>query len=326
MAKAGFWLRGAKGKFAGAVMQGSGVGTIQRENVTPSNPQTENQVAQRAKFKLMSQIAAVLAPVIVIPKEDGVSPRNQFVKNNFGYVAYSGGQALVTYENLQLTNSTRGLPGITATRAENKINLSLSEPKAGINRVVYALYTKTEENHLDYLDSIVVNTAGDQNVYPAELPDRAGDIVVYAYGVIDSNAGVTNKYGNLQAETAKDFASLLVNKQMSSSDFIFTRTRGTTLFSGETEVTPPTPSTDTARLFLTAVGPGTVNGAGTFPIGETVTILAVPNTGATFDGWFTHGQNGENLVSNDAEYSFQISGLTELYAHFLSPSGSGVDD
>lgn len=48
MAKTGFWLRGASGKFAGAALQrGSNGETIIREIVAPSNPKTQAQMIQR---------------------------------------------------------------------------------------------------------------------------------------------------------------------------------------------------------------------------------------------------------------------------------------
>lgn len=49
MAKTGFWLRGTRGKFAGASF-GRGVngGTVMREIVTPRNPRTNKQLYQRA--------------------------------------------------------------------------------------------------------------------------------------------------------------------------------------------------------------------------------------------------------------------------------------
>lgn len=50
MAKSGFWLRGAKGKLAGTVLYQSGGSTVQREIVTPKNPQSDNQMRQRATF------------------------------------------------------------------------------------------------------------------------------------------------------------------------------------------------------------------------------------------------------------------------------------
>lgn len=51
MAKTGFWLRGARGKFAGAVLaKGTDGQTIQRELVKPTNPKTAGQMAQRMIF------------------------------------------------------------------------------------------------------------------------------------------------------------------------------------------------------------------------------------------------------------------------------------
>lgn len=48
MAKAGFWLRGARGKLAGASAQKGQNGTVLREIVKPRNPKTEKQIYQRA--------------------------------------------------------------------------------------------------------------------------------------------------------------------------------------------------------------------------------------------------------------------------------------
>lgn len=50
MAKTGFWLRGAKGKLAGTTIYKGKTGTIQREIVSPSNPQSEGQMTQRSRF------------------------------------------------------------------------------------------------------------------------------------------------------------------------------------------------------------------------------------------------------------------------------------
>ena len=49
MAKAGFWLRGARGKLAGtSIGRGANGQTIMREIVTPRNPKTNPQMLQRA--------------------------------------------------------------------------------------------------------------------------------------------------------------------------------------------------------------------------------------------------------------------------------------
>lgn len=47
MSKVGFWLRGSKGKLAGATMYQQNGETVMREIVTPSNPKTTAQLVQR---------------------------------------------------------------------------------------------------------------------------------------------------------------------------------------------------------------------------------------------------------------------------------------
>ena len=45
--KTGFWLKGGKGKLAGATVYQQNGETLMREVVTPTNPKTEKQIIQR---------------------------------------------------------------------------------------------------------------------------------------------------------------------------------------------------------------------------------------------------------------------------------------
>ena len=64
MAKAGFWLRGAKGKLAGAVAQKGEKGTVLRENVVPHNPRSDEQMYQRIAFGTAASAAKFMLPII----------------------------------------------------------------------------------------------------------------------------------------------------------------------------------------------------------------------------------------------------------------------
>lgn len=65
MAKAGFWLKGARGKLAGSVLQKSAVaGTIIRENVTPKNPRSQAQATRRASFAPAAKFYSPLSVVL----------------------------------------------------------------------------------------------------------------------------------------------------------------------------------------------------------------------------------------------------------------------
>lgn len=73
-----------------------------------SNPSTPKQVAQRAKFKLVSQVSASLRREInlsFVPSVAKESPRNAFVKAMLKKTTYRNNQASLPIEEIVLTNS-----------------------------------------------------------------------------------------------------------------------------------------------------------------------------------------------------------------------------
>lgn len=294
----------------------SGEQVVRQYQSKVTNPSTPAQVNQRARLKLMSQLAAALAPVIVIPKQGMVSARNRFISKNFDYVVATDGTAQVTYENLQMTAGNVGLPSISATRAEGATTISVSlsaAPASDISRVVYAMFKKTQ-GQLEYVASRVVTNRGESNNFPASFPVSSGDIVLYAYGMKDLNSNATAKFANYNVASASDIARLVATRAIAVSDFSFTQTRGTTIYSGETGTTEVPDGQ--ARVFVTAAGPGTVTGAGTYAIGSTVFVQATPNEGAVFNGWRLQGL--QTIVSNNERYEFTLTEQTDLIAMFSS--------
>ena len=303
------------GKIGSLVLANSGGSVVAREyNPNVSNPNTTKQVDQRAKLKLMSQIAAALAPVIVIPKEGLKSSRNLFIKKNFKSVSAESGVAQVTYENLQITAGNAAIPAIHVLRSQQSgVQVYLEDRcDASISRVVYILYKKTSEQTLQYMQSVVAENATAEGNFPATMLYIEGDIVVFAYGMKDLNGKATAKYSDYNVQSGLDIAELTMSRQMSLKDFQFTQTRGTTLFAGESEsVEVPEGS---SRVFVTALGPGSVSGAGVFVDGSQVTVVATPDSGKFFRGWKLNGTN--SYVSTDASYTFTLNGQTDLIAVF----------
>lgn len=64
MAKAGFWLKGARGKLADSVLTKGEKATIIREKVTPRNAQTEAQMLRRVAFATAGNAAKFMFPII----------------------------------------------------------------------------------------------------------------------------------------------------------------------------------------------------------------------------------------------------------------------
>lgn len=283
----------------GSIVYSTNAGqTIAREyNPNVSNPNTTAQVNQRARLKLASQLAAALAPVIAIPRDGMKTPRNQFISMNMDQIIANSGVAQVSYENLQLTSGNAGLPRITATRDDqNALTLALqSSAEASVHRVVYIIYKKSSENTLQFINSSIVSKAGDDGKFSTTIANMTGELVIFAYGMKDLSASASAKYGNYSVTDGQDIARLVMGRNLSASDYQFTRTRGTTLFSGTSEVI--TPDENQFMVYITASGNGAVSGAGftngrkAVNAGESVTINAAPVAGSSFLGWRYAGES-----------------------------------
>jgi len=193
-----------------------------------SNPNTAAQVNQRAKFKLMAQVAAAVSGEIIIPRNGLQSPRNLFQKKNFGLLTTDGDTATLQYEGLQFTAGNVAIPAVAATRAAGGINVALSAA-ANVSRVVYLAYRKSAQGALQFASSTIVDAAGDNNTFPATLAAIDGEAVIYAYGMRDLSASATAKYGDYSVTDGTALATLVLSRTLSSSDYQFTRTSGTTL-------------------------------------------------------------------------------------------------
>lgn len=194
------------------------------------NPSTPAQVAQRAKLKLLSQLSAVMAPVIAMPRVGSLSSRNLFTKVNFPAVAYSQETATASLENVKITKSVVGLPLLNATRAAGG-DLSLAiYPSAQkiFDRIVYAVFHRSNNNDLVYDGSVVVDTPGANNTYETTfaLASPGYNQIVYAYGVRDNTEAARAKFADMNVPTAEMIANLLVTRTLTESDVTLSETQG----------------------------------------------------------------------------------------------------
>lgn len=306
------------GKLGSSVFSvNSGEQIVRQYQPQVTNPSTEAQVQQRARLKLMSQLAASLAPVIAIPKSGMVSKRNKFISKNFASSYSNGGQASITLENVQLTEGNAGLPQITASREGSVLSLALAENSgASVSRVVYSIFRKNSEAQLQLVDSQVVTEAGDGGTFPATIQNADGEVVIFAYGMKDLNAAATAHYNNMQCNSGVDVATLVATRNISTSDYQFTKTRGATMDAAGNPIDAVPEGK--ARVYLTASGEGSVSGAGTFDLNSQVTVRATPAAGSNFSGWKNNGATG--YVSTSREYTFTLLQTIDLVAVFTTPT------
>lgn len=231
------YLKG-KGKLGNIVLSTVAGETIARDyNPEVANPNTGAQVEQRAKFKLMSQLGSVVAPVIAIPKDGLKSKRNLFVKENFGLTSFSGDAASVNLNQIQLTKSNKSFAGIKVTRgAQNAIKAELqADSAASVSKVVYIMLKKEADGSLMLVGQAVASEAGKDGKFAAALPATSGEVVVYGYTLVESTAKATATFDNLKALTAETVAKVIANRELSAGDLSNSKTAGCTLKEGDSE-------------------------------------------------------------------------------------------
>ena len=310
------------GKIGSIVFSTSGGQTIAREyNPHVANPNTTAQIDQRARMKLMSQISAALAPSLAYTKDGLVSARNKFVKRNFENSYALNGTAQVSYENLQLTEGNLGLPQIVAYAEAGKNSRTIAvafqeEPSANINRVVYNIFSKTQEGKLSFISSTIVSVRAQSAIgffqgNFTNVPN--GDIVIYAFGMIDTSERASANYGNLNVVDGSDLAKLVATRAISYNDYQFTQTRGTTIGANNQPVTP-TPS-GSVRIYATALGEGgTVTGGGTYEVGKEVTLTATAAAQYKFRAWLKNGTT--QIISTSNPWTFNAESQVDAIASF----------
>ena len=84
------------------------------------------------------------------------------------------------------------------------------------------------------------------------------------------------------------------------------------MYADQSEVTPVPEGS--ARVFVTALGDGSVSGGGVYVIGENATVVATANAGSHFVGWRT--QQSTDIISTEASYTFEVEGTADLIAVF----------
>lgn len=313
-----------------------GVQIVRPYNPNVSNPNTDGQVSQRARFKLISQLSAALAPSIVIPKKGLVSARNQFVKKNMDYVYGNAGGATASYENLQLTDGNRGLPGVhVEPSGKDSIQISLiDDVQASVTRVVYNIYEKTTEDQLRLVTSKVMTVTESNPNAAVTIIRPAGDIVIYAYGMTDRNSGASAKYGNYKVQSGQDIAALVASRQLRTSDYTFTQTRGVTLVAGQSQSI--TPGENQVLVYVTPTEGGSVSAAGlqgTLILatkGKPLTITADPEisggaygNGYEFAGWYYNGQQVHFSTNNPL--TITPTAQLDIVAKFVSKNFQGLE-
>lgn len=219
------------GKLGSAVFAINGGAQIVREhNPRISNPKTPAQIEQRAKFKLLLQIAADLSPALFFKKKGLVSARNQFVSANMPLCEYANGEAQVSVANLRLSSSNSYLPSVQATNRDGYYRCVLNEkPDTQLEGVFYigVASDKSEgrASRLRVAGAEYETDAGVYGNYPHNCPWPYVDFV-FAIGVKKLDGAKKLIYDNYTMGDATGIAALGVYFNIKDISGYITQSRG----------------------------------------------------------------------------------------------------
>lgn len=226
MKQYGFVGKGT-GKLGSSVFAISGGEQIVRQyNPVVSNPQTEAQTEQRAKFKLMTQLAAAMSGQIAFRKSGLTSARNKFVSFNIKNTEFNNDSARTTLQAISLTGGSIEIGAISAQRGENNVisvALQAAAP-ANVTRVVYVAYASPNDTTLNLIEEKVVSVAGDNRTFPTSINAIDSDVIIYAYGVIETSTKAKVAFDSYNAVISDDEAFVEVLKSLTTSDYQLTAT------------------------------------------------------------------------------------------------------
>lgn len=229
-------LSGKMGSAVFRVREGQQV--VTQYNPIVKNPNTRGQQSQRAAFKLMSQLSAIMSPgfgtmSVAKRKAKGGTPsqRNAFTQINFPLVQIqTQGQdvkASIPMEKLKLTSSFRPLPAVVLTQGGDAIGIALQNITADVTtvRVVivsYALNVASIASITDY----PVSAQGEVSVKSSRL--GAGNYTVLAYGLIPSESAKSSiDIDNIHTPQDEEFISAVeLNEMVANGDMMETQTVG----------------------------------------------------------------------------------------------------
>lgn len=151
-------------------------------------------------------------------------------------------------------------------------------------------------------------------------------LVAIIVGTIIAVAGNSNSKTPSQTQSSSQEST---QDEYNNNDFSETQqrtsektTQNTTEKTTESTTKETTTKIKTFSVSLSCNDGGEVEGDGTYKRGDNVTIIARPDDGYDFDGWY----NGDKKVSSNTKYKFTVTENTNLQAVFIIVNEEPVEN
>lgn len=232
-------IGGISGKMGNAVFrQNHGETVISQYQPIVTNPNTKAQQDVRSKFKLISQVGAMVAPVIAIPRRGASTSRNQFSKINYPSVqkiTIEGvGMESIAIQDIKLTESQEAFEGQFR-------NLIVDAGVVDVTMIADSIATYDEvvcvaisgantlsvnERPARYRGStrFLTTDTSMQSIRVGELTENER-LFILSYGIRHTSKSSKTSYNNQIAH--QDVIALSANLRQSANGYQLTDTKGT---------------------------------------------------------------------------------------------------
>lgn len=190
------------GKLGSSVFAISKGITVERQyQPRVNNPQTKAQIAQRAKFKLLSGLASVVAPFACLSTTGLQSQANVFIKKNMQFVSFTGTSARIDMPKIQISGGSNGFvtPDFDITAGIGKGSISAEDvAAAGFDGVVFLVVGTRRPNVARITGKVILAPSG--GAFSIEFPTVSSfqEYHLYAYGIKLTDKGIS-AYGDLNS-------------------------------------------------------------------------------------------------------------------------------
>ncbi len=160
-------------------------------------------------------------------------------------------------------------------------------------------------------DAITISFTLTGTMSPDNLNKAANQVIAQ---LSDANGNFTppTELGRVTTNNSGSIAAQIPNVPSGSGYRIRLVSTNYPMVGGNIQTISIAPSTYTVTVAANPSNAGTVTGGGTYNQGQSCTVSATANTGYTFTNWTENG----NVVSSNANYTFNVEGNRNLVANF----------
>lgn len=242
-------MQGLTGKLSGKMGSAvfrvrNGAQVVTQYNPIVKNPDTAGQQEARAKFKLLSQLGAIMESgfgTMAVTKRAGKSAptqRNAFMQLNYPLVMVDMGadvpeRAKIMLDKIQLTKSDRSLGDMSTTST----NVIVNNITAGVSAVRFVTVGKRKVEVVDKATGTLIMKEKPEVQKVQDIPVNdgtafiskpAGGSTVLAFGLIPSASGISKvDFDNIHTPDDEDFVGAVdLDAMVRSGEMVETMTIG----------------------------------------------------------------------------------------------------